>query len=351
MTTGLELVATGARTPVGLTAETSAAAVRAGISRLREFSFIDANGKPIVLGSDPRLAHEAQGRDRMWPMLEAVLDELLRKAGPGLSRLRHGCNVLLALPETRPGFSDAEAQALCQATKAHLDARGVPSRAAIAGRGHAGALAAIHQATERVAQRRTQPEDPVFLILGLDSHHHPDTLLWLENEQRLALEGIPSGFTPGEAAAGLVLTTKAVRSALGLPCLAVVTGAGVAQESRLRTSETGSFGIGMTQAVTQAASGLALPQDAADTVYCDINGERYRSEEWGFFAMRGFRMIRSLAYLAPSDCWGDVGAAFGPLATILATQSFVRGYAAGPRALVMAGSESGLRGAVFLQSP
>lgn len=351
MTTGLELVATAARTPVGLTAETSAAAIRAGISRLREFSFIAANGKPVVLGTDPRLDETAEGRARMWPMLEAVLDQVLRAAGPGLARMRQGCDVLLALPEPRPGFPEAEAQWLCQATQAHLRARGVASRVAIAGRGHAGALAAIHQATERVAQRRAQPEDPVFMVLGVDSHHHPETLLWLETKRRLALPGIRGGFTPGEAAGGLVLTTKAIRSAWGLPCLAVVTGAGIAQESLLRTSETGSFGLGMHAAVTQAASALSLPRDAADTVYCDINGERYRSEEWGLFAMRGFRAIRSLAYLAPSDCWGDVGAAFGPLAAILATQAFLRGYAEGSRALVMAGSESGLRGALFLQSP
>lgn len=351
MTTGLELVAIGARTPVGLTAETSAAAVRAGISRLSEFSFIAANGEPIVLGTDPRLDHRAQGRARMWPMLQAVLDQLLHTAGAALARLRFGCDVFLAVPETRPGFPEAEAQWLCQATQSHLGSHGVASRVAIAGRGHAGALAAIHQAAQRVTQRRAQPEDPVFVILGVESHHHPETLLWLENEQRLAVEGCPNGFTPGEAAGGLVLTTKGLRSALGLPCLAVVTGAGVAQEPLLRTSETGSFGVGMHEAVARAGSGLSLPADAADTVYCDINGERYRSEEWGFFAMRGFRAMRSLEYLAPSDCWGDVGAAFGPLAIILATQAFARGYAAGPRALVMAGSESGLRGAVFLQSP
>ncbi len=350
MTTGLECVAVGARTPVGLSAETSAAAVRAGISRLREFSFIAASGKPMVLAADPRLADTAQGRARLWPMLVAVLDELLRKVGAGLARYQHGCEVLLALPETRPGFPEAEARWLHEATRAHLADRGVISRVVLAARGHAGALAAIDQATRRIAGRAAS-EAPVFIVLGLDSYHHPETLLWLEAQQRLALEGVPSGFTPGEAAAGLVLTTRAVRVAWGLPCLAVVTGAGVARESLSRTSETGSFGIALHDAVTQATSGLSLPADAADAVYCDINGERYRSEEWGFFALRGYRAIRSLAYLAPCDCWGDVGAAFGPLASILAIQSFVRGYAAGPRALIMAGSEGGLRGAICLRSP
>lgn len=351
MTAELELIATGARTPVGLTAEASAAAVRAGISRIGEFPFIAANGAPVALGADSLLDPRAQGRARMWPLLQSVVDQLLKTLGPRLARLPHGCEVLLAVPETRPGFPEAEAQWLCQAVRAHLEARGVASRVVIAGRGHAGALAAIESAMRQVAERRAQAEGPVFMVLGLDSHHHPDTLLWLESGQRLALEGVPNGFIPGEAAGGLVLTTRAVRSAWGLPCLVVVTGAGVAHESLLRTSETGSFGVALSQAVGRAASGLSLPDDAADAVYCDINGERYRSEEWGFFAMRGSRAMRSPSYLAPCDCWGDVGAAFGPLATILAAQSFIRRYAAGPRALVMAGSESGLRGAVFLRSP
>ena len=86
-----------------------------------------------------------------------------------------------------------------------------------------------------------------------------------------------------------------------------------------------------------------------DTLYCDINGERYRSEEWGFVAMNTASLWKSLDYEAPSACWGDVGAAFGTLAGVLALQSYARGYARGPRALVMAGSESGLRGAMLLQ--
>lgn len=347
----LELIAAAARTPVGLTAESSAAAVRAGISRLREFSFVTADGTPLVLGSDPLLDRAAEGRDRMATMLEAVLDEILRKAGPRLIRRDQGCDVLLAVPENRPGFTDKDADALCRAALAHLNGRGVRSRGVVAARGHAGALAAVRQAIERVERRETRAESPFFLVLGVDSYLHSETLLWLETEQRLALPGIPNGFMPGEAASGVLLATKDVRAAAGLPCLAVVTGAGIAHEPLLRSSETGSFGIAIHDAVQRAASGLSLPRDAADAVYADINGERYRSDEWGFFALRGYRAMRSLAYLTPCDCWGDIGAAFGPMAMILAAQSFVRRYADGPRALVMAGSESGLRGAVFLESP
>ncbi len=105
----------------------------------------------------------------------------------------------------------------------------------------------------------------------------------------------------------------------------------------------------MTQAVLGATTGLQLPHEAIDTLYSDINGERYRSEEWGFVAMKTYPVWKSLDYEAPASCWGDVGASFGTLAAVLAVQSYMRGYARGPRALVMAGSDSGLRGAMVLQ--
>ena len=66
--------------------------------------------------------------------------------------------------------------------------------------------------------------------------------------------------------------------------------------AQLRDSEAGSFGLAMSKAVLDAAAGLSLPDQAADAVYCDINGERYRSEEWGLFATRDHAALRSLQY-------------------------------------------------------
>jgi 3-oxoacyl-[acyl-carrier-protein] synthase-1 len=96
---------------------------------------------------------------------------------------------------------------------------------------------------------------------------------------------------------------------------------------------------------------LRLPDEAVDTLYSDINGERYRSEEWGFVALKTYERWRSLEYEAPASSWGDVGAAYGTLAGVLSVQSYRRGYARGPRTVVMAGSDSGLRGAMLLQAP
>lgn len=279
-------------------------------------------------------------------MLESVLDEIRAKLG-ALDLSRGGCHVLLALPEVRPGFCDADGGWISAKASELLQARQVNARVAVGGRGHAGALACI----EQVAALSARDRGSLYLVIGLDSYLTGVTLSWLEGRRQLAQPATRNGFFPGEAAACLVLASRPVREHLRLQCLARIVGTGVAHETRLRDSETGSLGVGMSEAVLRAATGLSLPVEAADTVYCDINGERYRSEEWGFFAMRAHRTMRSLAYEAPSGSWGDVGAAFGALAGVLCVQSFARGYARGPRALVMAGSEGGLRGAMVLQAP
>jgi 3-oxoacyl-[acyl-carrier-protein] synthase-1 len=346
VTTQVEVVSVGARTPVGFTAESSAAAVRAGISRYAEYPFVNPRGEPVVVAADRRVAPKFEGRDRLVPMAESVFEEVEAKLG---HEALHGARlrVLLALPEARPGFSEDDAAWITNAMMARFRAKTSSARVEIAGRGHAGAIRAVEQAVRECSQSR----DTLFLVAGVDSYHHAETFAWLERGRRFAQPGIRGGFTPGEGAGCLALASAGLRRHLRLPQLAIVRGTGTAQESLLRDSDTGSFGVAMTQAVKGAVAGLALPLEGVDVLYTDINGERYRSEEWGFVALRTPSVWKSPGYKAPSDCWGDVGAAFGALGSILAVQAFARGYARGPRALVMAGSDGGLRGALLLQDP
>ena len=201
-------------------------------------------------------------------------------------------------------------------------------------------------------QKSSDSPDDLFIIIGVDSYHCGDTFIHLEHNLQFKQPVIRSGFIPGESAGCIALVSSAQkRRKNASPVLATIEGVGTAQESVLRNSDTGSFGVGMTKAVEMATQILALPDEGVDTLYSDINGERYRSEEWGFVAIRSPNLWKTLTYEAPGDCWGDVGAAFAPLAAVLAVQSYVRNYSKGPRALVIAGSEGGLRGALLLQNP
>jgi 3-oxoacyl-[acyl-carrier-protein] synthase-1 len=342
MNPSLAIVAVGARTPVGLAAEPTAAAVRAGLSGIREYPFLATNGEPLNLGVDARLDARLEGRERVVQLAQSVLLEVLRKLNrPGLDRSR--VRVLLALPGARPGFSDADAAAVIDTLSSHLRSEGLTRPVELAGRGHAGVIAAI----ERFAH---PADDAPLLVVGADSHAHPDTLVWLERERMLASEGARDGFVPGEAAGCLALASPRVCQTLGLPRLAAVAAVGTAYEDCSRTSETGSLGVGMTRAVTTALVGLA-GADHVDVVHLDINGERYRSEEWGFVTLRVGGALGAGDYVSPCECWGDVGAASGALLAGLAVQSWARGYARGPRALVATGSLDGLRSAMLLRAP
>jgi 3-oxoacyl-[acyl-carrier-protein] synthase-1 len=101
--------------------------------------------------------------------------------------------------------------------------------------------------------------------------------------------------------------------------------------------------------VQEAIQGASPPAERISDIICDINGERYRGEEWGFVCLRLPQYFNDpTAYRSPADCWGDMGAASGPLFMMLACQAAERGYAKSARCLVWAGSENGLRGAVVL---
>jgi 3-oxoacyl-[acyl-carrier-protein] synthase-1 len=340
----IEVIATGARTPLGLTAETTAAAVRAGIAGFGEFPFIMASGEPVVTCADTEIDSKLEGRERLVPMIESALDEVMRQLSHG-APFRGTCYLLFSLPEARPGFSDDDAQWVKNTITSRFRVPDWQIRAGVVGRGHAGAMQAVH----RVLQESARGVEGLFLVVGADSYHHAETFMWLEQTRRFAQPTIRAGFIPGEGAGCLALATSHVRSHIGASTLAVVGGVGLAQETLLRDSETGSFGVGMTEAVLGATEGLQLPRDAVDTLFSDINGERYRSEEWGFVAMKTYALWKSLEYEAPGSNWGDVGSAFGTLATVLAVQSYQRGYARGPRTMVMAGSDSGTRAAMVLQ--
>lgn len=343
MNDALEVVAVGARTPVGLLAETTAAAIRASVARLEDYPFALENGEPATAAFDARIDLALHGPSRMHALAMSVIDEVDRKLG-SLSGQPIAVHVHLSVPHPRPGFEAHHADSIAHEITTHLRNKGANPLVRIAGHGHAGAMQAMQQAAQAHAHA-----DVVSLILGVDSYLHPRTLMWLDRQRLLAQPSCPNGFIPGEGAGCLVLANTRVRKQAGWPCHAVVAGLGLSQEQHLRDSELGSMGIGMTEAVLAAtASCDGLP---VDSTYIDVNGERYRSEEWGLVVLRTPELWRSLDYEAPSSCWGDVGAAWGPLAGVLAVRSFARGYALGPRALVLAGSFDGLRGAMLLQHP
>lgn len=228
-------------------------------------------------------------------------------------------DLFIALPETRPGWSSRDEKVF----QSHLHQLEVPGghrlRLHAVGYGHAGGLDAIRQAKTMMDARKLE----LCLIAGVDSYWDADTLDALQDARRLAGEALRSGFEPGEAAGCLVLASSRMVQQMRWTPWGQVSGAGSAREQRTWDSDETNLGEGLMTAISIATSHWMLPDQAADAVYSDLNGERYRSEEWGLAILRHPWVTRDpTTYYAPATSWGDVGAASGILETILAIESW-----------------------------
>jgi 3-oxoacyl-[acyl-carrier-protein] synthase-1 len=333
------IVAMGARTPVGLNAEGTAAAVRAGISRVREHPlFFDAMGESLSCGWDPLLDPRQEGAARIAELARAAFGELAAKLGPALPR---GCPLILVLPERRPGLEADEEAEVIAAVRSFIGT----CRMELGARGHAGALSALQRAQELMRQG-----SPTVIILAADSYLDQETLHWLNDNNRLPGSAVRAACPPGEAAVALALASAPpARVPGGKRMMVLLRGVGTAHEPKIDSPE-GPLGEGLTQAMRMAAAGIRLPDEAVDDLYGDINGERLRTEDWGFSLLRFPELARPDSdHHLVVDCMGDVGAVTGALGCVLAARALDRGYAAGPRALIWAGSDSGLRAAAIVQ--
>lgn len=335
------LCGAGARTAVGLDAASTAAAVRAGISGITVHpGFLDKADEPMHFASDAVLPEELPVPQRIAGMLGPVLEEALDGAPLAGSGLRTSC--WLALPEPRTGLSLEAASAAGADTFTGL---GLPAPHALP-RGHAAGLMALQVAAQKV----TNGDTDVAIAAGADSYQDPQTLLALDREGWLMSSTNRNGFPPGEAAAACVLASRAAVERLGLPVFGrVVAGSTAVELLPIRSRDGVCVGAALTAVLRDLIAGLRLPQEEITATYCDLNGQRYRNEEFVYALLRTQEaFVDAHDYLCPADCWGDVGAASGLLYATLAVAAARRGYAKGPRSLLWAGSESGYRSAVLL---
>jgi 3-oxoacyl-[acyl-carrier-protein] synthase-1 len=347
MTTTVHIVATGARTPIGLSSASSAASYRAGISGIGEHPFlIDQVGDPMPGALDARLNPSITGPERLLAMAEtALLEACAPIAEARFSHVR--LPVYLGLPEIRPGFTSQDAETIRSGLARLAELPIEVSAVNIFKEGHAAGLSALARANEQIQNGAIES----CLVGGVDSYFHPDTMEWLDENRQLAGTVSRSGFVPGEGAGFCLLMSEATRVRLGLDSLARVLAVGVGREENLIKTTDICLGRGLTSVVQSAISSLSHSSKKINTVICDMNGERYRGEEWGFVCLRLSQHFDDpTAYLSPADCWGDMGAASGTLFAMLACRAVVRGYAEGPRTLLWAGSECGLRGAALIES-
>lgn len=317
----------GLTTPVGFTAATTAAAIRAGIARIRDHAFDPLNEPAVSL---------AWLDDEVLPPLDrevAPLDDrtarLVRLGSHALAEALIGTAdptaLFLALPEAiEDTHHDGHILgALAQQAGVTLDRES--SR--VIRRGRAGGLLALEEALAYLGAGRAKR----VCVGGIDSHFEVEVLRRLALAGRLVGEDSGDGFVPGEAAAFVLLGPPRGRGVR--VCAAAHVGAASLRE-------------GTAQAVQALLRTTETPP--IRHVYAGSTGENVWAREWSIARLRCAEHFAAEARLDhPAEFIGDVGAAVGPLLVGLATIAVIRGYRASP-CLVWCGSDDGERAATLL---
>ena len=341
------VVGVGAATAVGATAQASAAAVRAGVAWFGEHPHMtDKNGDPYILAMAPFLDENLSTEDRLGQLSRMAAEEALN-CMPHLKNHRISISYILGLPEFRPGFSKDTCKRFIDkfvgttfGEKEAENVQEIPN-------GHSAGLMAVMKAEDLLKRGKGE----FCLAGGAESYIHPETLDWLEECDQYHNPNNAWGFIPGEGAGFLLLCLSDTATKYGLPILGRFMALSLAREENRIKTETVCIGEGLTQAVREVLASFAQPGKIIDLIICDQNGEAYRADEYGFMLARTSERFKNPTdFWGPVDCWGDVGAASGPLLILLAIAAAQKGYGKGPNTLIWTSSEGGARACAIFQA-
>jgi 3-oxoacyl-[acyl-carrier-protein] synthase-1 len=348
---GVVLTGIGMRAALGGHAVQVAASVRAGLSRLREWSDYETRDGPLVTAfTDPNLG------DRAWPekaleLLQQPLAEAL--AGAQLADFTEVCRpngsgrarAYVATPYAdRPGTGEEAFKELGQTLGEDLFGEGVSVPLELVAMDHAAGAVA----TARACEALQRGEADWCIVSGVDSFLEGGMLDALLAADRLKTRSVPSGLIPGEGGAVLVLETATSARRRKAPVLAHIDAVALEREEARWSPEAPVSGRALVRAIERATDAAGGPA-AFTRVIADLNGERWRFLEWALAESRlSDHLPRGWRLWHPADAMGDVGAAFCPVAAGLAVRAFARRYAGGGKVLVVASSERGERAALAL---
>jgi 3-oxoacyl-[acyl-carrier-protein] synthase-1 len=206
--------------------------------------------------------------------------------------------------------------------------------------GHTGLAAALKRAPEILASKSSER----LLILAVDSYIDHPSIHWLAANDRLKSAEMPAGLIPGEAAAILYLepikgsvSNRDATARIGHVALETAPVDDILSER--------DHGRAIAKCISTS---LADKGEFTGDIYSDVNGEPWRSYEFGAAQSLAPQWFRNSRQIFPAVSLGDTGAVSATIATIIAARARTRGYARGEEALVVSQSDDGNVGAFLV---
>lgn len=345
--TGLVITAMHSTTAVGGCAASTAAAVRAGVSRVAIFEdYVDSEDNPILAARIAFDFEDGEPEDQKERIQALAFEAFARLcAAPGVLDPRAPLHLLIGVAHPhRPGPRyEGQPADLGERLLTHSN---TPQRLPVHYfmQGNAAVFHALHAAW-RILQ-----QDPYAqcIVGGIDSLLDETTLDWFEDDARLKSEtfGRHQGFSPGEGVGFfLVESERAARDRRHAP-VARILAIGLAEEPDTVLTQTPTRAQGMSAALRQVLEHVA--PESIGAVFSDMNGEFYRAKEWANASARCLqRAPRERELWHPAEFFGDVGGAWGALSINLGAAFLAKGILR-ETVLCIASDDHGARGAVAL---
>ncbi|QTA85817.1 beta-ketoacyl synthase N-terminal-like domain-containing protein [Desulfonema magnum] len=341
----------GMMTAVGIGAKQTAASVRAGISRFSETSICDKHFDPFVMSILP---------DEVLPPVKPEIDQIvgltarqlrmLRLAAPALEEVLADTRdiekipIYLGVPEPlqdRPKVVDDE---FIKYLGMQTGFRFNVGESELFPLGRASGLAAIQKAMQVLSSGDHQH----VIVGGVDTYLDLYLLGTLDMENRILGNFVMDGFIPGEGAGFLLLSSPDVAEKSGENPVVQIQAVGVGYESGHLYSEEIYQGNGLSEAFQAAFDSSDTSLGNIRSVFAGLNGENFGAKEWGVAYLRSKSYFEEEFRLEhPIDCFGDTGAALGPLMTGLSAIGMKKNYIESP-CLIWCSSDYGTRAALTM---
>ncbi len=335
------VAAVGARTPLGLDACQTGMLFRAGFATMAPAP-LGPDGEDITVCHQSSLNPALSGSERAVELALPALAELLEALRD--HRRDERVTLYLALDADQAEPEAIAARLLDQCQRVFVSAQ-----LEVAARSEGGAALLLARARAALAGQQID----LALLGGVHSDYDPARIARLLAQDRLYSDDNLDAILPGESAAFVALVAPADGpSSILQPLAAHICGIGNAvAEARPDNALPSAPARGATAAMRAATAELEAQKQHAGWLLTDTGFEAWRTREACTVYTRATPILGEPYRLdCPVQRVGSLGAAAIPLCIAIAAEGFERGYAPSSTALVLAGSETGERGAVLLTS-
>jgi 3-oxoacyl-[acyl-carrier-protein] synthase I len=339
----MAIIGGGMVTAVGFNMPATCAAIRAGISGIRQDNIWDPTAGDYIGVGRPRTPQWWEGPDMLAELAAPAIMECLAALPQGTEPKTVPIFVLLCStdrPYREPDLNNIVLVELKRRLQLHPN-----PVMAVFDRGRTGILPALH----RAAQLFTDRTATYAIVVGVDTFLRQRVVETYIEQRRVLTSNNSNGFIPGEAACAVLLAPQGRHHGGELRIL----GWGEARETGTIGSENPLTGDGLTQALRSALTRAGIAMADTDYWLTDQNAEHYKAKECTVAQIRLERRERPAPQ--PYQIWqpieylGEIGSAIAPCLLGEAFAAAKGGYAPGPLALMHVGEDYGERVALVLQ--